>query len=52
MTRQKKILFTVIIMFAGLFTLIIVSSQLGDMSTENDPSLDMMNNPNIHIANK
>jgi hypothetical protein len=49
MTRQKKILFIVLFIFIGLFTLIIIFSRLGSMSTENDPALDPMNNPNIRV---
>ena len=49
MTRQKKYLFMVIILFISLFTLIIIFSQLGSMSTEDDPAFDPMNNPNIHV---
>jgi hypothetical protein len=49
MTRQKKILFIIIFVFICFFTLIIVFSQLGSIVTEDDPALDPMNNPNIHV---
>ncbi len=49
MTRQKKILFLIVIIFVGLFTLIVIFSRLGSLNTENDPALDPMNNPNIRI---
>ena len=49
MTRQKKILFIVLFVFISLFTLIVIFSRLGSISTENDPALDPMNNPNIRI---
>ena len=49
MTRQKKILFLVILVFLSLFTLIVVFSRLGSMNTDNDPALDPMNNPNIRV---
>ena len=49
MTRQKKIMFIIIIIFISLFTLIIIFSRLGSLNTENDPALDPMNNPNIRV---
>ncbi len=49
MTRQKKMLFIVILIFASIFTLIIVMTRLGEMSTQDDPAFDPLNNPNIHI---
>lgn len=49
MTRQKKYLFIIIIILISLFTLIIIFSQLGSISTEDDPAFDPMNNPNIRV---
>lgn len=49
MTRQKKILFIVLVLLITLFTLIIIFSRLGNLSTEDDPALDPMNNPNIRV---
>lgn len=48
MTRQKKILFMIILVFLGFFTLILVMTQLGEMNTKDDPAFDPLNNPNIH----
>ncbi len=49
MTRQKKILFIIIMIFVGFFTLIIIMTRLGEMNTQDDPAFDPLNNPNIHI---
>lgn len=49
MTRQKKNLFMIILIFLGFFTLILIMTRLGEMSTENDPAFDPLNNPNIHV---
>jgi len=49
MSRQKKMLFMILFVFISLFTLIVLFSRIGSLNTENDPSLDPMNNPNIHV---
>ncbi|CAF0717654.1 unnamed protein product [Brachionus calyciflorus] len=49
MTRQKKILYLIILAFMGLFTLIIIFSRLGSLNTEDDPAFDPLNNPNIRV---
>lgn len=49
MTRQKKILFIIIMIFVGFFTLIIIMTRLGELNTHDDPAFDPLNNPNIHI---
>lgn len=49
MTRQKKILFLIVLIFMGLFTLIVIFSRLGSLSTEDDPAFDPLNNPNIRV---
>lgn len=49
MTRQKKILFIIIMIFLGFFTLILIMTRLGEMNTVDDPAFDPLNNPNIHI---
>lgn len=48
-TRQKRNLFIVIVIFAVFFTLILIMTRLGEISTENDPVFDPLNNPNIHV---
>ena len=49
MTRQKKAMFLIVLVFMSLLTLIIVFSRLGSMSAEYDPALDPMNNPMIKV---
>lgn len=49
MTRQKKYLFIIILIFLGFFTLILIMTRLGQLSTESDPAFDPLNNPNIHV---
>ncbi|RNA31951.1 zinc finger -like 1 [Brachionus plicatilis] len=48
-TRQKKILFLIIFVFIGLFTIIVIFSRLGSITTEDDPAFDPLNNPNIRV---
>lgn len=48
-TRQKRNLFIVLLIFAGFFTLILIMTRLGEISTDNDPAFDPLNNPNIHV---
>jgi len=49
MTRQKRYLFIIIVIFIAFFTLILVMTRLGNLSTEDDPAFDPLNNPNIHV---
>lgn len=49
MTRQKKYMFIIMIVFIVFLTLILFMSRLGAMNTENDPAFEPLNNPNIHV---
>lgn len=49
MTRAKKNLFIVILIFIVFFTLILIMTRLGNLNTEDDPAFDPLNNPNIHV---
>jgi len=50
MTRQKKYFFMIVIVLIIFFTVILVFSRLGAMSTDYDPALDPLNNPNIRVV--
>lgn len=49
MSRPRKCLFLFILIGICFFTIILIFSRLSSMRTDNDPLLDPMNNPNIHV---
>ncbi|XP_028660070.1 zinc finger protein-like 1 [Erpetoichthys calabaricus] len=49
-SMKQRVLMVLIIGIIGFFTLILIMSKLGRASTENDPNLDPLLNPNIRVG--
>ena len=47
--RMKRLIILLVLVFLGLFTLVIIFMKLGRSSADTDPFLDPMANPNIRV---
>jgi hypothetical protein len=49
LTNRKRCVYLSFLICLCFFTIILIFARLSSMKTDNDPFLDPMNNPNIHV---